>query len=462
MASRTSTSVGMGITVTLMGVMLLATFILAIVFYGQKQKFQRELADLRLKQAAVIAPGEENTDRVTELIRDASSAPGGRRTLVSHLDQSLQTAMYRITGSRNQSMDGLQAQLQRIEGAGNTSLISLIDQRNAQIARLEKSIADAESARAAAEADLQAEVDRVERIQQDRAETLAALNEEIGRYKTELDRYRSMVHSTIDENNGRVDQIRSMASQVETGLRERIAQYDEKAILQQAVIDQLRRERASEVLRPTDEFALVDATIVGTEGAQRQAFIDVGRSNRVVLGMSFEVYSNAAAIRADADGNYPPGKATLEVIRIDENSSVCRIVRENRGNPIVVGDVVANAVYDPNKQYEFVVFGNFDSNRDGISTPQERNAIVSMVDGWGGKVSEELTGRTDFLVLGDQPILPPTPAPDAPIVVIQEYIRKQRDRQTYDELFRTATQTGIPILNENRLYTLTGHQGAGG
>ncbi len=455
MASRTSTSVGMAFTVTLLGVLMLASFIAAIVFYGQKQRLGKELVIAQDQRGQYIRADEQNSDSVLALI----GKKPGNESLVGYLQRSLETAMQRVTGSRTDTIEDLESDLEKVNGADTASLIRVVQSRESDISRLEKALADAESAREAAEADLQAEVDRLTRIEQAHSATVAALNDEVGRYKTELDRYRGNVNDTISQNNSRVDQIRADSAEVETTLRGQLSQMQEQVVLQQEKIRTLERSRADQVLQPTDEFALVDARVVSVEGQRRQVYVDAGRDKRVVLGMSFAVYSDAGAIQPDENGDYPPGKATVEVIRVDEKSSLCRIIRETRGNPIVVGDVAANAIYDPAKTYTFVVFGNFDANRDGIATPQERNGIVGLIGQWGGRIAEDVAGDVDFLVLGERPLLPPQPPPDAPIAVVREYIRKQQDSQQYDRLFETATQTGIPVLNENRLYTLTGYTG---
>ena len=189
------------------------------------------------------------------------------------------------------------------------------------------------------------------------------------------------------------------------------------------------------------------------------AFIPVGGlgiADRLVVGLPFEIYSGLTNIKPGPNGEYPPGKATIEVIRIDDTSSVARIIRENAGTPIIRGDAIANAVYDPRKQYSFAVFGNFDTDRDGIPTPQGRQDVRAMITQWGGKVSEDIVGNTDFLVLGTKPALPPQPKSTDPVELIQRFLMLKQESQKYDELFDAAQKAGIPVLNENRLYTLTG------
>jgi len=454
--AKTSTSVGMGITVTLLGILLLATFILAVVFYGQKQRLQKDLEAELDKSRDVMTPGDREQHQDLFAL-----AQENRESFVSYLANSLRETMREVTGSANSTVADLQSRLENIEGADTAPLLTVTNSLKEENDRLEQELASARQARDDALADLQAEVARVDALQASHQDTMAALNAELDSYATRLDEYRGSVETTIARNNTRVEEIRAGASETEANLRDQIASLEQEVLVQQEVIDELRAERTEDTLKPTNEAALVDARVIGTDAPRGQVVIDVGRDKRVVLGMSFEVYSDAGSIRPGPDGEYPRGKATVEVIRIDPTSSLCRIIRENRGNPIVAGDAVANAVYDPNKTYTFVVFGNFDADRDGLATPQERRNISSLIGGWGGEVVEELTGDVDFLVLGQRPILPPEPPPDAPIVVIQEYIRKQRDAREYDRLFDIAIKTGIPVLNENRLYTLTGYTGAG-
>src|SRR5262249_7074798 len=138
-----------------------------------------------------------------------------------------------------------------------------------------------------------------------------------------------------------------------------------------------------------------------------------------------------------------------------------RITREVKGNPIVRGDVIANALYDPNKVYTFMVYGNFDPSGGGIPNQQGAEDIKAMIAAWGGKVADDLSGNVDFLVLGDRPLLPPQPGVNDPVNVVQIYMAASDKAQKYDKLFETAAATSLPVLNQNRLYTLIGRRPGG-
>jgi hypothetical protein len=258
------------------------------------------------------------------------------------------------------------------------------------------------------------------------------------------------------ENEERVSRIREETTQtvalLETSLRER----DDRVRILENQVDQLRGRRATTTLRAPNEASLVDGSIVSVNTAANEVFISLGRRDNVVLGMTFEVYNNESAIRPDEDGNYPPGKATLEVVRIDRGTSVARILRQSRGNPIIAGDVIANALFDPQKTYRFVVFGLFDTDGDGDFTLAESDAVRGIISEWGGIVTDEVTGDTDFVVLGSRPVLGPEPPSTSPTPVIMAYLDRREEQQRYDDLFDVARRTSIPVLNLNRLYTLTG------
>ena len=452
MASRGSSGSGLLITLVIVAVLALGFFVTTVIFYGQASKAQKDL-EVAQQASRDFLGGQTDLPWATRWQQAAQSA---REPVIAFMNSSWENAMRRTVGDAQTMPDQFDATVSSVDGADTAALTQVINQKNARIQSLQQQVTDANAAASAAAADLQAEVERVAQLQTDHAATVSTLTSEIGNYKDELDRFRTLVDGTIDENNERVATIRRDAADREASLQARVGQLEEESLRLQGQLTALRESQVDATLLPTNEYALVDGRVIGADPAQNAVFIDLGQMDRVVLGMSFEVYSTAASIRPDQDGNYPPGKATVEVIRVNEGSSVARIVRESRGNPIVDGDVIANAVYDPSKVYHFVVFGNFDTDGDRVARPEEQNAIKGIISQWGGIIDDDLTGRTDFVVLGERPILPPQPPIDAPPAIIQQFINQSRIADEYDRLFDAAVKASIPILNQNRLYTRTG------
>src|SRR5262249_34203630 len=145
-------------------------------------------------------------------------------------------------------------------------------------------------------------------------------------------------------------------------------------------LSKLQAAKSDTIMKPAAEFSLVDGDIIGLTQGANQVTISRGRKDKIILGMSFAVYSDASAIKPDAKtGEYPRPKATTEVISIGDASSTCRITSETKGNPVVKGDVVANAIYDPNKVYTFLVYGNFDPSGAGVPGPAGAADIRAMI-----------------------------------------------------------------------------------
>ncbi|MBX3315303.1 MAG: hypothetical protein KF902_00410 [Phycisphaeraceae bacterium] len=453
MAGRGGAGVGMIVTVSVLGVLALTLFVLTVVFYGNYQGAKRELDANVAQMSDFVRPDERERDDIRSVRAAATQA---RKSVVGYLQESMQGTMRRVTGSPRDTVAQLEERIARIPGAEGSSLLQVIQDQNASISRLRDEVTQADADRQRALEDLQNESERVARMQQSHNNAVAALNAEIGTYRSEVDSYREGINDTRKDMDARVERLLTDSRDNEAKLSERIRQLQDQNLVLQNQVSQLRGEKNKDILKPEDEFALVDGQVAGLDNAGGRVFINLGRNQKVRLGMTFAVYNNATEIRPDDDGVYPRGKASIEVIAVDENSSACRILVESRGNPVVKGDVIANAVYDPRKTYKFLVWGNFDADRDGRRTPQEKMDIEAMVLAWGGEVVEELTGDVDFLVLGERPILPPPPRPGSPIEIMQEYIRLDRTVQRYNDLQNQAAATGLPVLNENRLYTLIG------
>jgi hypothetical protein len=124
----------------------------------------------------------------------------------------------------------------------------------------------------------------------------------------------------------------------------------------------------------------------------------------------------------------------------------------------VKDDVLANAVFNPDYKFKFMVHGKFDVNGDGKATTNEADFIKSRILEWGGEIVEgdTLSGDLDFLVLGVQPPFPAPLPSDATEAQTLAFTDQRAARELYDSLFRTAADAEIPVLNWSRFETLTG------
>lgn len=454
MAARTSSSIGVGITITLLGVASLTLFILMIVFLSKYQATSRLLAEHSQETESFIRASERQRDDIRR-IREVAGQQN--KSVVGYMQDSWQTAMASITGSRTDSVEQFKDRLARVEGASASNLLTVVRNRESEISRLQSELEQAERDRRTALEDRANEAARVRDLNEQHARTIATLNNDIDRYRQEVETYRDQVNEAKQFMDSEIEKCRDRAVNIETTLNERIRTLESDNLQLVDRLSKLQTERSQELLKPTSEAALVDGSVIGLNPSGGTVTIDRGRRDKIILGMTFAVYSDATAIRPDPEtGEYPAGKAMVEITHIGESSSTARIINETRGNPIVRGDAVANAIYDPTKVYTFLVFGNFDARGDGQPSPEEAADIRAMIESWGGRVVDELTGDVDFLVLGQRPVLPPRPGVGQPWAVVQEFMRLDAIAQRYDRLWEQAVSTNLPVLNENRLYTLIG------
>jgi len=82
-----------------------------------------------------------------------------------------------------------------------------------------------------------------------------------------------------------------------------------------------------------------------------------------------------------------------------------------------------------------------------------------MITRFGGKVVQELDFKTDFVVLGEEPMKPPKPQAGSDATAEKVYSEKLKEWERYQAIRDAANNMKIPILNTNRFLAMVG-QGA--
>ena len=181
------------------------------------------------------------------------------------------------------------------------------------------------------------------------------------------------------------------------------------------------------------------------------AFIDLGRNDRLVRGLRFAVYSAHDGIPESGRA-----KAQIEVVAINEASSECRIVSLDRGQVILPGDLIANPVYDRDREVSFLVLGAFDLDHDGNIDPRGAADIEAMISNWGGRIVTDLNASLDYLVLGTAPRTPRQPRDQSP----ESLARYNATKQAYDSYrtkVRDAKTLTVPILRQEVFLSFLGY-----
>ncbi len=445
----------MGVTVALViFVMLSLTLLLTtMLMYTKKEQAreQAEAADAAMQ--AYVKPAERELEAIKRL---AAAADQNRQSVVTYQQQQFSNLMARVTGNGNATLADFNAQFagQGLQESENVlgmvrNLKVALDAAQQQAATMQEELT---IARAQAEAESQSRI----QLQERHASTIASLNEQINQVRADADRYKALVDTAEGDMRSRVETIREQYEQQIADLNSRLE--DATTSLAQLRDDnRALHERIQDALGSgITEDAQIDGTVVQLLNND-EVFIDLGRNDHILLGMTFDVYSSVSELRPDARGFVNPGKATVEVTSVGDASSTARVVRSSVGQAVVVGDLLVNPVYDPNKKYAFFVFGQFDLDGEDGPTDTETEMVKARIREWGGEIRDEFDGDIDFLVLGQQP-QQPLPLPDrAPPAVVTDWLNRTRAYNTYMEHLERARSLSIPVVNQNRLLTLIGY-----
>ena len=451
MATRAGSGTGMLVSLVVFVVATVTLLVVSIVLSAGKSKAEeaRETAEAEL--AKVITAEERGRDVVQAMLAEAA----GRRSLFAEMTGRDQAIATFVAGNANASLE----QMRRDLGIdGDTTVRSTLNDARGRARRLDQELESARADAAAANDEVRTLEERIDAMTREHREALAASQDTIAEYAASMESLRRRTEEAvaeIDDTRGRIEdrysqRVRDLESQIDqlnednAVLRTRVGELDKK-------VNEVRP-------KPQSPAELVDGEIIDVVGGDRQVFLNLGRADRIVPGITFEVYGDARGISPDpSTGEYPRGKASIQVIKVGDVTSTARIVRDT-ASPVIPGDVVANAVFDPDTEFKFLIFGKFDVDGDGRPTTAEAEFLSQQVRDWGGVVvsGEELTGDLDFLVLGVQPPQPGPLPPNATSQQIEARLEAQDAFDRYDRLFRRATEAQIPILNANRFEVLTG------
>jgi hypothetical protein len=457
MATRTSS--GTGVVVSLVVFVLCTVFllVLTIVFYSGRAKATEAMDDAQATLAKYVTREQRNRDS----IRAIESGIRRGESVVEHLQRQYQQLMSYVSGNPTLSYQSLQGQFQSYGVGEDGSVRDTLHLLSGDLNECGKQRDNKQTQLAAREAEITDLNDQMERMQDTHQEELDEVTGKIAGYEQAADEYREQVNRVKGEYHSAIDSLREQyEGDIHRLENEKDALFQERVVLKRR-LDELQEILSVNRLRAQDPSTLVDGRIVDTIGGSDEVYIDRGKQDRIVLGMTFEVYDDDAALQeVDAlTGALPRGKASLQVIQVRETTSKCMITRAVPGRPVVSTDVIANAVYDPNYVFKFMVHGKFDVDGDGRPSEAEAEYLRSLIVNWGGSVvaADMLPGDLDFLVLGMEPPLPPELRPNATEFQIDDWVRKRRAYERYHELFRQASEAQIPVLNANRFFILIGY-----
>jgi hypothetical protein len=218
-------------------------------------------------------------------------------------------------------------------------------------------------------------------------------------------------NKTLEERGSAVDaaQLRFQKLSAEHGQLKRNTEAQIEDLRNEITKMTLLMERARQrQIRGQDvRFNLEDGEIVQLQGGGSEAYINVGRADGAIEGLTFGIYG---IDRAGFVQNLP--KANLEIIRVlADKRSLARVLDYQIVDPVVPGDKIFNPIWDQGRKTGVALLGIVDMDGDGTTDNDE---FKRLVERWGGKIDAEvdlktykvvgrITTETDWLVEGKIP-----------------------------------------------------------
>ncbi len=299
--------------------------------------------------------------------------------------------------------------------------------------------------------------------------TKESLNAQVGQYRQEVDRIgadyndlKLLVQRNSDEQIkillDRAEKSEASAKQVNADLLKTQAELNvAQNRLQEALtaVGKIKPAPDQEAVafKPDGKVILVD----DADGVIR---INLGLQDRVYQGLTFSVYDKGAGIPRDGKP-----KAEVEVFAIDQKSCAARITSSDPKNPVSTEDLIANLIWDSDKENSFVIAGEFDLNKDGKPDLDAATKIEALIRKWGGTVAQDVSARTDYVILGTEPKVPAEPtleAKTADPTLVDKYNAARQRLERYDQIRQQAQTLWVPIFTYERFLYFTGYASQAG
>jgi hypothetical protein len=293
-----------------------------------------------------------------------------------------------------------------------------------------------------------------EELQKEFGSTVAALQQKVDAFESEWGAYRdekqNVIDDTMDANTERAEEAESAAQR----LRDEIATLRGELGKKQAKNEELQDKIRDFQIVPQPRMAArqADGEVILANPGEESVFINLGRNDHLTLGLIFAVYPVDTGIPSSG-----LAKAQIEVASIGDQVSECQIKWVDPMQPIIEGDMIANPVYDRSRRLKFVVIGNYDLDYDGYDDPNGAGVVESVIADMRGVIDEQLSARTDFVIVGARPLVRhlPNDASDEDRAIHQDM---RSVAQQYDAQIEEAKSLSIPMLTQETFLNFLGRK----
>jgi len=446
--------------------------VLAVVYYVKAEDYRTRAVDME-EEIGKLANNRERRG-IGALV--GAERPGRSRvgTLLDYLDEMVSTITGEIPeeSSAEMKVETVKAKLDDVlalladeeidvglsaepnSGAGLLRIIQVLKSELDYVRQRELSVSrELEDLQRTFDETVQVNVEKEQQF----LSRIEALQAEADRVQQSYDELKKLMQQSADEQiqtlmAGRDKMLEELRSEHKELLatRQQLKKSEEARKYYQRKIENIKP-------RPDEKVAAFkpDGKIISVDNQSKTVYLNLGSSDHVYRGLTFAVYNKNVPIPEDG-----VGKAKIEVFDVEKNVSVARIVQSDKNNPVIPDDIIANLIWEPGESNLFVVAGDFDIDGDGRVDRDGREKIKAIIKGWAGRVSDEITVNTDFVILGTAPRLFPEPTREEmeidPTAMDRHKSSVARSAE-YRNIRKQAQELSIPIFNLDRFFSFIGY-----
>jgi hypothetical protein len=455
--------------ITFVGLFIVATTI-AVIYYVEAEDKRTRLEEMQNK-----IDGLADTREINELGRIVGTKPSSKTwlgTMVGHLDGTTSlivggvpettSAEAKVNDANIKVANALKAAQQFITIAdpNTTGLVKIIGD-------LVTELNNTKEAKDALQKELNNQIAQVEITKKASSDKEQILEEEKNKLQALVNKmqadYADLQARLEQSTTEQVDNVRKQLADAKADLKtnEDTLRKTQAQLKQTEGIMKRAQQEVMDIMPPPDHEALAhraDGKIILIDDSAKVVHLDIGTDQHVYRGLTFTVYDRSGSVPKDGKG-----KAEIEVFDVADTYCAARITESDPKKPVLLGDIVANLIWHSDKSNVFVIAGDFDLDNDGNIDENAIGRIKSLIEKWGGKVVDEISVDTDFLVLGDQPQVPQQQPTFEQLEVdpgaMQRYEALLQQLNHYNQLQSQAQALWIPIFRYERFLYFIGYKG---
>jgi len=455
--------------ITFVGLFIITTTI-AVIYYVDAEDNRTRLADMQ-NQIDELADSRERNALGT-IVGTKASRKSWLGTMVEHLDGTASrivggvpettSAEAKVNDVNTKVGNALTSAKEHIDIAdpNTTGLVQIIGNLTAELENTKKAkLATEEQLN-----DLQERFDSATKTNSEKEQVHLSeknkLQQQVNQIQANYDDLQARLEkSTTDQIDTYRKQLEEATANLKT-LNDELLKTQAELKMAEDIMKRAQQE-VRDIKPPPDHEVLAhrpDGKIILIDDQAKVVHLNIGSKQHVYRGLTFTVYDRSGSIPKDGKG-----KAEIEIYDVAETYSAARITRSETKKPILLGDIVANLIWNSDKTNVFVIAGDFDLDNDGNIDRNATGRITALVEKWGGRVADTISIDTDFLLLGGQPQVPQQQPTFEQLELdpgaMQRYETLLQRLNHYNQLQSQAQALWIPVFRYERFLYFIGYKG---